>query len=335
MRRYFAKRLATTLLMLAGVLLLTFILARVLPGDPARLLAGPRANAEQVEAVKEAMGLNESLPAQFFQYVHQVLQGDFGQSISTRRPVLDDIVQFFPATLELVLFSLLIGVTLGFVFGTIAAIRANGITDATGRFTSALGLSLPDFWVALLAQLLFAWVLGWLPFAGRLPTGATPPPDVTGFMIIDSLLAGDMALFTAALTHLILPAVVLSIPTAALLFRMVRATMLGILSKDFIRTARAKGLSPYRIYVKHALRNALPPTITLLGLNFGFLIGGAVFVELIFQWPGLGRYTAAAISSTDYNAIMAITLIVSICYMLINLAIDLAYTGLDPRIVLK
>lgn len=332
---YLAKRLATTALLALGVLLLTFLLARVLPGDPARLVAGPRASAETVAAVREELGLNDSLAVQLYEYGRRVFEGDFGRSVSTRRPVLDDILQFFPATLELVLASVLIGIAVGFLSGSLAAIRSNGVTDVSGRFCSALGLSLPDFWLALLAQLVFAWGLGWLPFAGRLPTGATPPPEVTGFMTVDSLIAGDLALFAAAATHLLLPAVVLAIPTSALLFRMVRATMLGVLSKPFMLTARSKGLSPYRIYLRHALRNVLPPTITLLGLNFGFLIGGAVFVELVFQWPGLGRYTAAAISSTDYNAIMAITLIVSLCYMLINLAVDLIYTRLDPRITLK
>lgn len=313
---------------------MTFALARLLPGDPARLIAGARADADAVAAVRDRLGLDDPILTQFFTYVGNVLEGDFGRSVITRRPISEDILTFFPATLELVFFAALTSLMLGIVLGIVAAVRAGGPSDVGVRAVAVTGLSVPDFWLALIFQLLFFATWGLLPFGGRLGTGVTPPDFVTGFMVLDSLLAGRFDLLVQSLKHMILPVVVLSIPSMAITTRIVRTTMLETLSQDYVRTARAKGVSPFRLYTRHALRNALLPIVTIFGLNTGLLISGAVFIELIYDWPGLGRYTANAIAASDYNAIMAITLVVAIAYTLINFLVDLSYAALDPRVKL-
>ncbi len=314
---------------------MTFALARLLPGNPARLIAGARADADAVAAVRERLGLDDPIAAQFATYVGNVLQGDFGHSIVTRRPISQDILTFFPATLELVIVAALLSLVLGTLFGVLAAVSSGKPADAGVRGLAVMGLSVPDFWLALVFQLIFFAMLGLLPFGGRLGTGVTAPEFVTGFMTIDSLRAGRLDLLGDALNHMILPVIVLAIPSMAITIRVVRTSMLEVLNQDFIRTARSKGIAPTRVYRHHALRNALLPIVTIFGLNTGLLISGAVFIELIYDWPGLGRYTANAISASDYNAIMAITLVVSIAYTLINFLVDLSYSLLDPRVSLS
>ncbi len=334
MGRFILRRLVSTTFLILGVVLMTFALARLLPGDPARLIAGARADADAVAAVRERLGLDDPIFTQFVTYIGNVLEGDFGRSVITRRPISEDILTFFPATLELVIFAALISLVLGTALGVVAAVRAGRPSDVGVRTVAVTGLSVPDFWLALIFQLLFFATWGLLPFGGRLGTGVTPPDFVTGFMTLDSLLAGRFDLFVQALRHMILPVVVLSIPSMAITTRIVRTTMLETLSQDYVRTARAKGVSPFRLYTRHALRNALLPIVTIFGLNTGLLISGAVFIELIYDWPGLGRYTANAIAGSDYNAIMAITLVVAIAYTLINFLVDLSYALLDPRVKL-
>ncbi|MEO5756756.1 MAG: ABC transporter permease [Mesorhizobium sp.] len=335
MQSFILRRLVSTLFLLAGVLVMTFALARILPGDPARLIAGARAGPEAVADVRAQLGLDLPLVQQFVHYVSGILHGDFGRSIITRRPISQDILTFFPATCELVILASFISLIGGVALGTAAAVNSSGKTDAAVRVISVFGLSVPDFWMALIAQLLFFSVLGVLPFGGRLATGIAMPPYVTGFLSVDSLLAGRLDLFADALRHMILPIIVLAIPSMAVIIRVVRTTMLDVLSADYIRTARAKGIAPLKVYLRHALANSLLPIVTVFGLNMGLLISGAVLVELIFNLPGLGRYTADAISGSDYNAIMAITLVVSAAYIVINLAVDLSYVFLDPRVELK
>ncbi|MFY2826040.1 ABC transporter permease [Ruegeria sp. MALMAid1280] len=335
MLRFILRRAVATTILIGGVVLMTFALARLLPGDPARLIAGARADADAVAAVRERLGLDDPIGTQFLTYLGNVMEGDFGRSVVTRRPISEDIVTFFPATLELVTMAACISLILGVLLGVLAAVRSGTPSDVGVRGVAVLGLSVPDFWLALVFQLLFFATLGLLPFGGRLGTGVTPPDFVTGFMTLDSLLAGRFDLFVDALKHMILPVTVLAIPSMAITIRVVRTTMLEVLSQDFIRTARSKGIRPVRVYLRHALRNALLPIVTIFGLNTGLLISGAVFIELIFDWPGLGRYTANAIASSDYNAIMAITLVVSIAYTLINFLVDLSYSLLDPRVKLS
>ncbi|MCR9122749.1 MAG: ABC transporter permease [Phyllobacteriaceae bacterium] len=335
MAQFIVRRLIATLILIAGVIVMTFALARLLPGDPARLIAGARAGPDAVAAIRDRLGLDEPVHRQFLTYVSNVLEGDFGQSIITRRPIAEDILTFFPATLELVLLAGLVSVVLGVALGTVAAVYSARSADVAVRGAAVFGLSVPDFWLALIFQLVFFATFGLLPFGGRLGTGVVPPEFVTGFMTIDSLIAGRLDLFADALRHMIMPVAVLAIPSMAIIIRVVRVSMLEVLSQDFIRTARAKGISPFQVYARHALGNAMLPIITVFGLNLGLLISGAVFIELIFDWPGLGRYTANAISASDYNAIMAITLVVALAYTLINFLVDLSYAVLDPRVSLK
>lgn len=335
MLQFLLRRLFFTTFLLTGVVMITFALARLIPGDPARLIAGARANAEAVQNVRDSLGLDLPVWQQFERYVTHILQGDFGTSVVTRRPILDDMTVFLPATLELVIYAAVLSVLLGVAAGTLAAVRASRRADFAVRGGAVLGLSVPDFWIALVAQLIFFASLGWLPFGGRLPTGAAPPEAFTGLYSVDSLLAGNLELFGTVATHLLMPVVVLSIPSAAIITRVVRTTMLDVLNEDFIRMAWAKGLRPHAVYLRHALRNALLPVITVFGLNLGVLMSGAVFIELIFDWPGLGRYTADSIASSDYNAIMAITLVVSVAYTVINMLVDLSYAVFDPRVRLS
>lgn len=332
MAAYLVRRLGFVLLVLLGVTILTFFLARVVPSDPARLLAGPRASSEAVEEIRHAKGLDRPVWEQYRSYMSALAKGDLGMSLVTRRTVTRDLATFVPATLELVLYSLIVGSVLGIVLGMSSAIRPGSAVDVGGRFVAIGGLSLPNFWVALLLQFAFFSLLGILPFGGRLDTGVVPPPTVTGLYTIDSLVGGKLDLFVQAVSHLILPVIALALAEMGFVARVVRASMLEVLGQDYIRSARAKGLRPWRINRRHALRNALLPVVTIIGLEFGLLLSGTVLVESIFAWPGLGRYMAEAISSSDYNAIMGVTIVVTLGYVLINLIVDLAYAYLDPRV---
>ena len=335
MLRFILRRMVSTGFLLVGVLVMTFSLARLLPGDPARLIAGARASPDVVAAVRDQLGLGAPIASQFVTYVGQVLHGDFGRSIISRRPISEDIRTYVPATLELVVFAATASLFGGMTLGTIAAAMARRAPDVVVRGVAVVGLSVPDFWLALVMQLIFFAMLGWLPFGGRLDVGVAGPAYVTGFQTIDCIFAGQWALLGQTLRHLVLPVVVLSIPSLAITIRVTRTAMLDVLSQDYIRTARAKGIAPVWVYARHALGNAMLPIITIFGLNLGLMISGAVFIELIFGWPGLGRYTADAIAGSDYNAIMAITLVVALAYTVINFAVDLSYAFFDPRVNLR
>ncbi len=335
MLRFLIRRLIGTGVLLLGVILMTFSLARLLPGDPARLIAGARASPEALAAVREKLGLDAPVTQQFLRYIGQIMQGDFGRSVVSRRPISEDILTYVPATLELVLYAAILSLIGGMTLGTIAAAYSKRAPDIAVRAGAVMGLSVPDFWLALVFQMVFVTALGLLPFGGRLDLGVTPPDYVTGFLTLDTVLAGQFALLGQVLQHLILPVCTLAIASTAITTRVVRTTMLDVLTQDYIRTARAKGIAPWQVYAHHALGNAMLPVITIFGLNLGLMISGAVFIELIFDWPGLGRYTANAIAGSDYNAIMAITLVVSLSYTLINFLVDLSYALFDPRVSLR
>jgi len=315
-----------------GVSLITFFLARVAPADPARLIAGAHANAAAIANVRAIYGLDQPLPVQYVHYVTGLLHGDLGTSFATRRPVATDLLTYLPATAELSMYALLIGSTLGIVLGVVAALRVGSKADGASRFVAVLGLSMPAFWLAILLQLVFYSALKVLPLSGRLDTGMLAPPQVTGFITIDALLAGQWATFSAAVRHLILPVVTLSLAEIGLMARVVRTSMLEIMQADFMRTAAAKGASRRRVIVRHGLRNALMPAVTILGLEAALLAGGIFLVETIFAWPGVGRYAFDAILASDYNAIMGVTVTGAVIYVGINLIVDIAYLYLDPRI---
>ncbi|MBX6342924.1 MAG: ABC transporter permease, partial [Thermomicrobiaceae bacterium] len=261
-----------------------------------------------------------------------VMTGDFGKSLSSRRPVSTDLKRYLPATIELALTSIILAVVVGVPLGVLSAVRPNSVIDYVGRMISITGLAMPAFWLALMLQFFFFAKLGWLPDGQRLPVGVTPPGTITGMYTVDALLHGDLHLFWIATKHLILPAFVLAYGSLAVITRMVRAGMLEVLGQDYIRTARAKGLRERVTISRHALRNALLPAVTVIGLQVGILLSGDVLVEIVFSWPGIGRYAITGITQFDYNAIMAVTLIIAVAYVLMNLVVDIVYMFLDPRI---
>lgn len=330
--RLIVRRLIFLVFVLFGLSVITFGLSHIIPGDPARLMAGPRASKSAVEKIRDKYGLNDPLPQQYFNYVGNLFQGDLGTSFTTRRPVSDDLKKYLPATLELGIAAFVLSTIVGVPLGVISSVSRDKLPDHLARFISISGLALPVFWLAIMAQFVFFGRLGWLPDGARLPIGMDAPPTVTNLYTVDALLAGDWDLFRLSLTHLLMPAVVLAYGSLAVITRMVRGGMLEVLNQDYIRTARAKGIAPGGVVFGHALKNALLPTVTSLGLQIGLLLSGAFLVEIVFSWPGIGRYAVEAIQRLDYNATMAVTLVIALIFVLMNLVVDILYLFLDPRI---
>jgi peptide/nickel transport system permease protein len=328
-----ARRLLAAVPSLIGVIVVTFVLTRALPGDPAAYFAGPSATVEAIEQVRTQMGLNASLPVQFARYVADLARGDWGQSLSTGQPVLTELRQRLPASLEMTLCGLALALAVAVPLGVLAATRPGSWIDHACRVVTTAGVSLPTFFTGLLLAYVFYFVLGWAPSPlGRLDPYLSAPPAVTGFYLIDSLLAGDFEVFRASLAQLALPAITMALFVMAPLARMTRASMLGVLSSDFIRTARASGLSRMTILYKYAFRNALLPIVTTLGMVFSFLLGSNVLVEKVFAWPGIGSYAIEALVASDYAPVQGFVLTMAVLYVLLNLAIDLAYAAIDPRV---
>ena len=330
--RLIVRRLIFLVFVLFGLSLITFGLSHVVPGDPARLMAGPRASKSAVQKIRDKYHLDDPLPVQYKNYVVNLFQGDLGTSFTTRRPVSEDLKKYLPATLELGLVAFVLSTLIGIPLGVLSSVNRDKLPDHLARFISISGLALPVFWLAIMAQFIFFGRLGWLPDGARLPIGTDPPPPVTNLYTVDSILAGDWGLFRLSLVHLILPATVLAYGSLAVITRMVRGGMLEVLNQDYIRTARAKGISPNNVVFGHALKSALLPTVTSLGLQIGLLLSGAFLVEIVFSWPGIGRYAVDAIQRLDYNATMAVTLVIALIFVLMNLVVDILYLFLDPRI---
>lgn len=330
--RYIFRRLLYMIPVLFGVSVLTFSLAYLVPGDPARLAAGPQATQQMYEQLREEFGLDNPLPVQYLNYVTGLVQGDWGDSILSRRPVLSDLREYWPATFELVLVAMTIATVVGMPLGVIAAVRADRLADHASRVISLLGVSMPAFWLALLMQLFFGLKLDWLPVSGRLPTLSVPPDGMTGLYLVDSLLTGQWNLFLEALRHMLLPAITLSFASLATIARFTRASLLEVLHNDYIRTARAKGLAERRVITRHAIRNAFIPTLTMIGLSFGWSMGGSVLVETVFDWPGIGLYATKSALTLDFMPIMGIALLYGIVFSIINILIDVTYGFLDPRV---
>jgi len=314
------------------VSVLLFVLTHIVPADPAKLAAGEHAGPEQIAAVRKAFGLDRPLPEQYLIYLVHLAHGDFGTSMRTSSSVLDDLRTYFPATIELTTSAMLLTMLLGVPLGMIGAIGRGGLSDLVAQFASLAGLSFPIFVFGILMQLIFSRWLDWLPLAGRLATGESPPPRITGLFVVDSLLSGDVATFQSALLHLALPTFTLALASLAPAARMTRSTMLEILGQDYVRTAWAKGMAPVRVYLRHGLRNALIPVLTILALQVSALLGGVFIVELIFAWPGLGLYSVESIISLDYSPIMGTALLLTVIYVFVGLAVDVLYVVFDPRI---
>jgi peptide/nickel transport system permease protein len=334
LQRYIVRRIALLAPMLIGITLLAFVVSHFVPSDPVATGLGERAasDPEIVAAFRARWGLDDPLPTQYLRYLGGLLRGDLGVSISSHRAVADDLRQYLPATVELATTAMLISVALGIPLGVIAAVRREGVADRAIRVVSLAGASIPVFWLALLAMLLFYSRLGWAPAPGRLDAAMTPPPTVTGFYTVDSLLAGEWDRFANALHHLALPACTLAIYQLAYIVRVTRSSMVEAIGQDYVRTARAKGLRERVVVSRHAFRNALIPVVIYLGLGFGGLLSGTVITETIFAWPGVGRYAFRASSTLDFPAIMSVTVVIAIMYVLVNLVVDVGQALIDPRI---
>ncbi len=327
------RRLLASLPSLAGVVVVTFVLTRALPGDPAVYFAGPMADYEAIEEVRAALGLDKSLIEQFWIYLHDLAQGNWGVSLTTGLPVTEELLNRLPASLELTLVGLLITILIGLPLGVIAAAKQGSWVDHLSRIITTAGVSLPVFFTGIVLVYVLYYLLEWAPSpTGRLSFFYSPPDAVTGFYLVDSLLMGNLELFWECLKHIFLPATTLGIFALAPIARMTRASMLGVLSSDFIRTARASGLSHRRILYGYALKNALLPVVTTLGMVFSFLLGANVLVEKVFAWPGVGLYALESLISSDYAPIQGFVLSMGLLYVLLNLFIDVLYGIIDPRI---
>ncbi|MCD6058620.1 MAG: dipeptide transport system permease protein dppB [Thermomicrobiales bacterium] len=320
--------------MLVGMTLISFTLSQAVPADPITANLGEQAasNPEVVAAFRHRWGLDRPLPEQYGIYLWNVLHGDLGRSITTKQPVVQDLRRHLPATIELAVAAMAISIVVGIPLGVIAAARRDGFVDQIARVVSLIGVSMPIFWLGLVAIVVFYSWAGWAPPPGRLSARLEPPPFVTGFVLIDALVAGRSDVVKDSLKHLILPALVLSSYSLGVITRVMRAGMLEVLGEDYVRTARAKGVDERAVMIRHAARNSLIPTLTVIGLSFGGLLSGAVVTESVFSWPGLGLYAFRSATSLDFPAIMGVGIVVATVYVLVNLAVDLAYGLLDPRI---
>jgi dipeptide transport system permease protein len=332
MVRFLAARLAVLIPTFLGVTFIAFILIRLVPGDPIMMMVGERGMSPERHAELMAQfGFDRPIVVQYLIFLGNLLQGDLGSSITTRTPVLREFLNLFPATIELSLFAMLLAVAIGLPAGILAAVKRGSILDHTVMGISLTGFSMPIFWWGLLLIILFSGILQWTPVSGRISLLYFVEP-VTGFMLIDSLLSGEEGAFTSALSHLILPAVVLATVPLAVIARQTRSAMLEVLSEDYVRTARAKGLPPRRVIGLHALRNALIPVITVIGLLIGSLFGGAILTETIFAWPGVGKWLVDSIARRDYPSVQGGIVLIASIVMLVNLGVDLLYGLINPRI---
>ncbi len=322
-------------LIILGVSTFTFLLSRALPSSPVEMMLGSRPTAEQVVQARQELGLDRPLIEQMGRYYVHLAQGQFGTSLRTGRPVIEEIGQRLSATVELVTLSLLLALTLGIPLGVLTAAHRGRRADQWTRVAAISGVAIPVFFLGILMQMLFYGWLGWLPLQGRIDSNILldhPVPSVTGLLALDSLLAGNMPALRSALSHLALPTLTLMLASLATILRATRTLMIDVLETDYIRTARAYGLPRRTVYFVLALKPTLVPLLTIVGLTYGFMLGGSVITEVLFDWPGIGAYIVDSVVTNDYPAVLGVTLIVSALYLVINLAVDMAYFVLDPRI---
>jgi peptide/nickel transport system permease protein len=328
---YVAARLIQLLFVLIGVSVVVFVTMHLLPGDVAQLLLGDHATNEQLQRLREQLGLDQPVWVQYGRFMREALRGDLGVSVQSNRPALDDVVTAFPVTLQLALASLLLASLCGVPVGVLAAVRQGSRFDAVVMTLTLFGVSMPIFWLGLMLLVMFAAGLGWLPVGGLMPVGLDPP-RLFGMSVVDSLLSGNATMIGASVRHMLLPAVTLASVPLALIARITRAEVLSAATADHVRTARAKGLADSRVILRHILRNAAIPIVTVIGLQLGLLLSGAVLTETIYSLPGLGRLMVDSILSRDYSVVQAGALFIAVVFVLVNLAVDILYAALDPRI---
>ena len=335
MLTYILRRLVLLIPVLLGLSMMVFVIGRLLPGDPVMLAAGPNASAQEMAALSAEFGLDQPIAMQYGRYLAGLLQGNWGRSLQTRGPVLEDLRVYLPATMELVIAAMAIAIVAGILLGLVAAVWRNTWVDYLVRLLSLASISMPRFFLGLLLQLVFAMWLGWTALGGRYPLTGSPPPVVTGMLTIDSLLAGDMAALLLALQHLALPAIAMSLSPLATITRMMRASTLEVLQQDYVLTARALGIPPGKLLFNHVLRNALSSPLTVIGLYFGWLLGGTVLVETVFDWPGIGLYATKSILTQDFMPVMGVVLCIGTMFVLFNLVIDILYGVINPKVQLR
>lgn len=331
MLKYIFKRILMLIPVLLGVSIIVFLIMRVFSPDPAPIVLGQHATQEAIETWRQANGLNDPIYLQYWNFLTGALTGNFGTSYYTKAPVLDEIMARFPATIELAFVAIIIASIVGILIGVISAVKKNSIFDNAGMLVALVGVSMPIFWLGILLIIFFSGTLHLLPSSGRLDP-LLQPMDVTGFYLIDSLLEGNIDAFVDALEHLVLPGVALAMYSMAIIARMTRSSMLDTLQQDYIRTARAKGISESKVIRKHAFRNGLIPIVTVIGLQLGSLLGGAVLTETVFSWPGIGAYTVQCILKSDFPVVQGVVLLIATVFVLMNLIVDIVYAFLDPRI---
>ncbi len=331
MLKYIIKRLLMLIPVVIGVSIIVFVILRVFSPDPAPIVLGQHATEDSVHAWRQANGLNDPILVQYWNFFKGIFTGDLGNSYYSKTPVLKEILARFPATIELALAAIILASIFGILIGVISAVKKNSFWDSAGMVTALIGVSMPIFWLGIILIIIFSSWLHILPSSGRIDVLLQPKP-VTGFMLIDTLAAGNFKAFGNALVHLILPACALGMYSMAIIARMTRSNMLDTLSQDYIRTARAKGIAENRVIGRHALRNAMIPVVTVIGLQLGSLLGGAVLTETVFSWPGIGAYTVGCIIKSDFPVVQGVVMLVAITFVVINLIVDIIYAILDPRI---
>ena len=332
MSRYIVVRLLGTLVTLWAITLITFVISHMIPADPVAARVGDFATEEKIQRVKHELGFDRPLPTQYLIYLRGLLRGDLGISIRFQNPVREEIASRFPATFELSTVAILISIAIGVPAGLLAAFHRNQWLDHLGRIIALTGISMPIFWLGLLASTVFYYKLGLLPAGARLDPQMTPPEHITGLYVLDSILTGNLTTLIDSLRHLVLPASILGAAGAGSISRIMRSSMLEELHQDYIRTARAKGLRERSVLLRHVLRNAWLPTVTTIGLAYGSLLGGAVLTETVFSWPGLGTFVVTTMTNVDFSAVIGVTLVIATIYNLVNLLVDLVYGYLDPRV---
>lgn len=331
MKRYIFKRILMLIPVLVGVSVITFLLIRLAPGDPAVVLAGEHTSPSILQQIREKYGLDKPLYVQYWIWLKDALRGDFGRSIKSHEFVMQEIWSRFPNTIELTITSMFIAITVGVIAGVISATRQYSIVDYSAMVGALFGLSMPVFWLGIMLMMIFGVFLNWFPISGRLDP-IISVESVTNFLLLDTIITRNWEAFKNAFLHIVLPSVALGTIPMAIIARMTRSSMLEVLRQDYIRTERAKGLSERVVIYKHALRNALIPVVTVIGLDFGLLLAGAILTETVFAWPGVGKYAYQAVTYRDYPAVQGVVLFFAAVFVFVNLAVDVLYAYIDPRI---